>query len=131
MGWHPLGRPVKTNVKLPPGDVQKKVWISNIISGKWESVRVVLTALHGKKSGGLRHLMHYQLTRFHECEAVTNRMGITERGMDDRGIIYCRLTDFGHELSRVWFSKSAQKRWKEEKKKLPQERIIDVIFRGQ
>lgn len=108
----------------------ESVWLKKLLDGSLVPARRVIIQLNCQnRTQALRHLMSFEITRFHEDEAITNRRGITERGTDDRGIIYCRLTDFGHELSRVLFSDEGRRLWTETKRKEAVAKVEDAIFR--
>jgi hypothetical protein len=130
MTWNPIG-PKPKLPNLPPIKRVEQEWINKLAGGKWAEARRVITCFKFRsKHKILKHLSSWEVSRFHEDEAVTNRMGVTERGTDERGILYCRLTEFGQELSRVWFTKEAQQKWNLLKgKEDPDEAIVDAIFR--
>lgn len=108
----------------------ESVWLKKLLDGSLAPARRVIIQLNCQnRTQALRHLMSFEITRFHEDEAITNRRGITERGTDDRGIIYCRLTDFGNELSRIFFSPDGQRAWCETKRREAGAKIEDAILR--
>lgn len=128
--WHPVGKQYQAKIKLPPSPREEEMWVNRLVDGgsEWGAIRRVIIRFRcGDRKSTRRHLASPEIDRFHEDEAITHKLGVTERGVDGRNVLYCRLTAYGQAISDVWYAPWVQVRVRAMAKELPEQQVIDAI----